>query len=514
MTTTDADGRYEFSGLPAGNYGINASKSGFLPLNYGQTKPSSPPRQFTLAAGEMADSVDLFLLRGGVITGRVVDDFGEPISGALVGALRSSFRLGQRRYNMVSRATTNDIGEYRLFNLTPGAYIVNASVQAPPMIVINGVAATTDGRDGLGSIFYPGAADVSSAAAIAVVSGQTIGSIDLALTATRLSQVSGIAVDLEGRPLAGGSVSALPMGPVTGGQNYGGQLLPDGTFIVAGLPPGQYRLRAMGRPQMVGGALTTGGAAARPTPPPAPSIGIVTVNGNDVSSVLLSPPRKVLVQGRVTFSDPAAASAISPPSIRIAQQPLDPDEIGVAGPTQPSAVKDDFTFELELYPGLTMLRPIVAAPPTNGAPSGPWTLRALRVNGVDRIDTGIDVSGGERLDAIELELTNRPIEISGTTSDAHGNPAPNSVVLLFPQDRDLWAMRGPERSLMARSDPAGRYAFRDVRPGRYYITAMSELDPSGWTDPDNLQTLAASAATIVVAETDKKTVDLPVRSSP
>ena len=42
MTTTDADGRYEFKELPAGRYNVHASKGSYVQLQYGQLRPFEP----------------------------------------------------------------------------------------------------------------------------------------------------------------------------------------------------------------------------------------------------------------------------------------------------------------------------------------------------------------------------------------------------------------------------------------------------------------------------------------
>ena len=71
------------------------------------------------------------LPRGSLITGRVVDEFGDPATDVQVSALRYQFVQGTRQLTAAGRVvTTNDIGEYRLFGLSPGQYFVSATYRS------------------------------------------------------------------------------------------------------------------------------------------------------------------------------------------------------------------------------------------------------------------------------------------------------------------------------------------------------------------------------------------------
>jgi hypothetical protein len=52
-------------------------------LEFGQRRPNEPGRPITLADGQVVDRVDISLPVGGVIAGRVLDDTGEPLAGAV-----------------------------------------------------------------------------------------------------------------------------------------------------------------------------------------------------------------------------------------------------------------------------------------------------------------------------------------------------------------------------------------------------------------------------------------------
>ena len=86
--TTDADGRYEVSNLPAGRYSIFVSRNGYVSLQFGQQRPFEPGRPLDLGEGQLMDRIDFALPRGSVIAGRVTDELGEPMAGVRVQAMR------------------------------------------------------------------------------------------------------------------------------------------------------------------------------------------------------------------------------------------------------------------------------------------------------------------------------------------------------------------------------------------------------------------------------------------
>jgi hypothetical protein len=88
VALTDADGRYELTGLPAASYYITAAKGAYVRQSYGQRTSTGPGRPIEVALGQTVDKIDFTLPRGGIIVGRVVDEFGEPMAESSVMATR------------------------------------------------------------------------------------------------------------------------------------------------------------------------------------------------------------------------------------------------------------------------------------------------------------------------------------------------------------------------------------------------------------------------------------------
>ena len=107
------------------------TKGGFVQAQFGQRRPGEPGTPIDLGDGQTAEKVNFQLSRGGVISGRIVDDGGEPVSGTQVAAMRYQFIGGTRRLvpggSEGGTDRTDDQGGFRLYGLPPGDYYVSAN---------------------------------------------------------------------------------------------------------------------------------------------------------------------------------------------------------------------------------------------------------------------------------------------------------------------------------------------------------------------------------------------------
>ena len=121
---TDAEGRYTFTGLPPGAYRLSTGHSAF------HRQRSRQPIQ--LAEGAHATHHPFRLAPFAVISGRILDEEGEPAAGATVLLHRYAYRPGRGRWNRTGGTTTSDTGEFRFPGLSPGRYLVEAHSTRPP----------------------------------------------------------------------------------------------------------------------------------------------------------------------------------------------------------------------------------------------------------------------------------------------------------------------------------------------------------------------------------------------
>src|SRR5262249_53955709 len=114
---TDAQGRYVLDGLAAGRYAISASKLTFITSAHGQAEPFADPLPVATRDGQTINGIDVRLAHAGVVTGRVTDELGEPVSQVPVVVLRRRFiEDGRPQWTQVATRRTNDLGEFRLFS--------------------------------------------------------------------------------------------------------------------------------------------------------------------------------------------------------------------------------------------------------------------------------------------------------------------------------------------------------------------------------------------------------------
>ena len=151
QTETDDAGRYEFADLPAGRFSLSATKTGFAtPIS--TITSINPSSSFDLIDGQVLNR-GISLSRGGVIRGRLVDEFGEPVTGAEMRVERYVYGPGGRHLAQYSVPPaswiTNDLGEYRVFGLAPGDYLVSARTRQFGAPVTMGTGGCTRSSGGI-----------------------------------------------------------------------------------------------------------------------------------------------------------------------------------------------------------------------------------------------------------------------------------------------------------------------------------------------------------------------------
>ena len=195
--TSDANGRFELTGLPAGRWTVTASKGGFVSRQYGQRRSFESVEPIDLGDGERF-TANFTLARGGVITGRVSDEFGDAITGARVEVLRSEMTQGRRRLTPVSvTSQTDDTGSFRVYGLAPGEYYVAARLQPMPFDADIGGPVT------FAATYFPGTGNVGEAQRVTVEAAAEQSGISFLLLPVRAVRVSGTVADANGAPVQG-----------------------------------------------------------------------------------------------------------------------------------------------------------------------------------------------------------------------------------------------------------------------------------------------------------------------
>src|SRR5262245_18840521 len=247
---TDSDGRYRVGGLTEGDYMIQALSKAYVSSRKSPT--SEYYRSVTLDEGESRDDVDIALVRGGVIAGRVIDDEGRPLIATYLRLLpvdENGKPNGRFDFNGDQMMRTDDRGVYRVFGLQAGRYIISAG----------GEWSYSHSKRKYPETFHPDATDQNQAKIIEDKEGAEVGDSDIRLCAGKNThEVTGRVVDDEtGQPLPQVEVICWEApNKENGGRRNGkdGVTDSDGMFRVGELPSGRYELYMWNRWRMSGPA--------------------------------------------------------------------------------------------------------------------------------------------------------------------------------------------------------------------------------------------------------------------
>ncbi len=183
---TDGDGHFVLKDVVPGRYQFAAIHPGFVTQSY-QAKGGSEGAVLSLRPGDRVSAVLFRMTASGVVTGRVINEDGEPVINVQVFALQSPKEeeledegvSAPRKWRLeaVGSAQTDDRGQYRLFGLDPGEYYLKATDSSEPSQYAFGNEASWI-RDLIGNeyapTYYPGVAQVSQAQMVSVKAGDEV----------------------------------------------------------------------------------------------------------------------------------------------------------------------------------------------------------------------------------------------------------------------------------------------------------------------------------------------------
>ena len=484
--STDADGRWQLKTLPAGSYRIIVSKGGYVDISDGQKRPFEAGKVLEVADGQTIDKLDVALPRAGVITGRVFDEFGEPVTAARVTAQRHRYVTGQRRLMAMGPGdTTDDIGQYRLHGLSPGEYYVNAGT--PGMMMMLG---QSDDRVGYAATFYPGTANPAEAQHVTVTVGKETQQIDITMAQTRIATISGTATSASGAPIARGMLSLSAMNPAGGGiTSFGTSLRPDGSFVFSNVTPGEYRITVQHSPNSSEPFLSSMNASES---------GSVTVNvtGRDITGLSIVTSPGGTASGRIVFEG-SAKPPVAPQALNIIATPV--EFIPMMGGMGPARIREDWTFEAMGLAGRRRFR-------VNSPPPG-WHLKSVTHENTDIIDSGMEFKEGQSVSGIEIVMTQRVSDLTGTVQDSKAKPITDYVVVAFSTDPSKWGYQ--TRYVRAiRPNQDGRFSAKALPADDYYVVALDYLEMGEESDSEQLDKWKSAATRVTLADGEQKAVTL------
>ncbi len=537
---TDDRGAFSLSALPAGRYTLSVEKEGWSPFTYGASRPGRPGTSIVLAGGQQVTGLTIRIPRSGVITGSVFDHNGQPATGANVRAMRYRYIGGLRRLGVTGvGGAADDRGVYRIHSLPAGEYVVVATVpRGGPFssadLAITAPADVTRARQELSApaasqaspgmraaaartagarpasvtyapVYYPGTPVATQATMIPVTAGEERGGIDIQLQLVPTSRIEGTVSLPEGVTAKAVAVSLVALGEDLAStalfldSSYRtARLDAEGRFTFASIKPGQYIVSARGQAP---GEKTDSGLFQLGTLWAATEI---SVDGNDVSNVVLDLQPGLTVSGRIQFDTADPQSAPDPSKFRV-NLGAAPGQVTFG--SSPGIVDASGAFTIR---GVTPGRYSVSAGVPNVVPNASkWVLESAIVAGRDTLDVPLEIRAGQHVDGVVLTYTDRPSELTGVVQDAAGRPAADYSVMVFAADRAFWTPQS-RRIRSARPDQEGKYTLRNLPAGEYLVVAALDVEQDEWFDPSFLQRVAPSAIRIAIADGEKKVQDLRI----
>ncbi|WP_031495301.1 carboxypeptidase regulatory-like domain-containing protein [Bryobacter aggregatus] len=501
--STDNAGAFVFESVNAGTYRLSGEKTGFIRTNFGGRGGGAIGSQLVVGnSGAEIPDVIVRITPQGVVSGRILDEDGEPMEGVSVQLIRPQYFANQRRMMGTGGNQTNDKGEFRVTNVAPGRYYV----QIQNMRMGGAPLQQAAEEFGYPKLFYPGVESMDQAQKVDVAAGQEFSGIQMTLRKVRVYRVRGRVAGVQapaapqqaggggrGGPGGGGgrpgmNIQLRPeggssdmMGPGFGPGMGRGSVRNDGSFELASVTPGAYKLVVsdfgQGRPRVIGSAK-------------------ISVGNNNVDGIVISPMALITMQGKITVE--GDQSAVNLKSVRVQIQAAD---MGGLGFIPPISVGDDGTFSVaDVSPEKYR---VVVSPGTAAY------VKAINVGGEDVKDTGLDLSngGGGNVDII---LSTKVAKLDGIVEKQKTDDAPGSALVArvgADGELSLLNMTGGQTS-MAQADSSGKFSYANLPPGDYKVFAFEEVDTTTASDPDFLKKFVDRSVSVKIGEGESKSITL------
>jgi len=470
-TITGDDGRYEFH-VPSGKYSLGGAKRGFVTASYNQHDQYSTA--IVTASDLDTESLVLRLQPNAVLSGRVFDEFQEPVRNAQVMLYYEDNSQGVTRITRAGNAMTNDGGRYEITPLRPGTYFV--AVKATPWYAVHPESGGDGSEppsnvDGALDVAYPityygDTMETESAIPIPVRGGDHLEA-DVHLTPVPALHF----LILAPREQSTGVVHIPQLQKATfdglEDENPSVRQISDGLFELSGIPAGRYTVKM---PESNGSARE------------ASDVDLTSGGELDVGSGSLTSTVKIKVQ---------IAGATSLPQLLW---------IGLRGTrNQPSTVQVDDKGEVTLSDVKAGKYDVVARSRTQMAYS---VTRIASESGTIAGHT-LTVPAGASLN-LSVTLVGGSVTINGLAK-RDGKASAGAMIVLVPKEADA------DRSRFRRdqSDLDGSFTLPNVIPGSYTVVAIDDGWDLNWSEPAVLAPYLAHGQAVEVGDRATRSMQLP-----
>jgi len=501
-TTTDDRGRFALANVPAGRQTVLIRADGFFVESTNPNMPFIPRADVpvTVSAGAPVAIPTVSMVESGTIIGRVVDPQGNPLPFVQVQALRSAATtLNSGAPSNSASRVTDDRGEYRMFFVPPGEYVIRAQVQ--PGRPVGALPPRPGEVQTLLSTLFPSTTDMAEADKVIVKSGEEVRGVDITVRSETVIiqppapkptggfKISGLVID-GAQPWVGPAVLMLGSEAEAGPPRQVGNIIVGGTpgaFEVPSVLPGNYDLFAsmgnpLGSPGPGGGVQAWGRAKVQVLDHDVENVRITIRPSVDVSGIVKIDGKLASEGGtlKIGLSPTGAASSLA--NYRgILDRTQSPDSNGKV--TIPLAAVGNYQVFIQGADNLS--------------------ITDVRQGNTSILASGIDV-GNAPPASFELLLSFDGGAVEGVVLNTDKSPMGGATVLLIPADKQLSSLY---KTATAGAD--GKYAFRGVRPGQYKVFAgPSSALASGRLTPELLSRIEAKGANVTVKPTTSARIDV------
>ena len=507
--STDAEGNFKVDGLRAAALQIQVNAPGYVQesaaVSVATAEPDGPVEAVTQTYYRIGDDVTIWLVKGGVITGQVLNPAGDPVIGVRVSAQptgATTVGLATALLTMASNeAQTDDRGIYRIFGLPAGTYVVVANAGA---LDSGGFGRGGGGRGGGpqrnplandAAVYYPSGSR-AAATEITVSSGVENSGIDIQYRSIHGSAISGTVADAAPDQGRGGAFTVVALthkasgqlintafiaprgGPAQRGATTGNAA----TFSILGVADGEYEVVAQ---------RNSGGEVAASAPVR------VLVSGSDVTGLALTLKPLASVRVLLQLENASKCPASRPTMLEEQVFALRPEAAGAAklplmGGSAPISVPNRagemnfrglvagrYRLTAQLPEERLFIRSIAApAPATNApakaapAPKAAPVVSPKMPNLLDLSRNGLTLKAGERLNNVMVAMAEGAAALDGKVVKA-GAAMPSALVHvhLIPVERERAdeVLRYAETTI----SQDGAFRFRNLAPGKYWILAQT-----------------------------------------
>jgi hypothetical protein len=448
---TAEDGKFEFNGLPAGKYSLNGGKRGFITSAYDQHEQFSTA--IVTGAGLETEALLLRLAPAAVISGKILDESGEPVRRASVALYHNDHSSGLDQIHQIRSIQTDDQGAYELLSLTPGTYFLSAS--AKPWYAVHPQSYPSGSKGKRQSevvenfdrsldvayplTYYPDVTDADSATAIPIRGGEHV-QVDI-----HLNPVPSLHL-LFRVPNNGNQGFTIPQleQPTFDGSTFlqpGVHIVSQGLVEITGVPAGRYNVRLNGQGaavQMSGVDLVKNGEE------------IDTSSGEPLGSVKISAQvfGEASLPERLSIGLRSAHRALAGVKVFDAKGEAELDQIPAG------------RYEVLFW-----------------GPSKPYSIAHMSAEGATVSGRTLTLSPGSTA-SVSVTIVAGSSNIEGVAKRA-GKPFAGAMVVLVPKN--------PEMNLdlfrRDQSDLDGTFSLRDVVPGTYTVLAIQNGWDLDWSQP-------------------------------